>query len=137
MRLSAFILTLCIPTTALALDPVREGLWEISVQAEIGGQPISSTPLVVRQCITSQTAQELMGQLSGSAGGCQVTDLRDEGSRARWNLSCSGQVNVSGSGEVMVANNAFTGTMSLLVQMNGQTVPMLQSFNARRVGDCK
>ena len=52
--------------TAAAQDPVREGLWEISIQGQIGGQPISSTPLVVRQCIDQQSAQDLMTKLTGA-----------------------------------------------------------------------
>ncbi len=55
-------------TPATAQDAVREGLWEISIQGQVGGQPISSTPLVVRQCIDQQSAQDLMAKLAGGAG---------------------------------------------------------------------
>ena len=124
-------------TTASGQDPVREGLWEISIQGEVGGQPISSAPLVMRQCINQQTAQDLMARLSGGTGGCQVSDYSQDGSRARWSLSCTGQMEVSGTGEVLMGSDGFNGTLDLMIGMGGQTVPMLQTFNARRVGDCK
>lgn len=124
-------------TTALAQDSVREGLWEISIQGQIGGQPISNTPLVVRQCIDQQSAQDLMAKLAGGAGGCQISDFSREGNHTRWSLACTGQVDVSGTGEVTMNSNGFNGTLDLNVGMGGQTVPMLQTFEARWVGVCK
>jgi hypothetical protein len=124
-------------TTAAAQDPVREGLWEISIQGQVGGQPISSTPLVVRQCIDQQSAQDLMAKLAGGTGGCQISDFSREGSRARWSLNCTGQVEVFGTGEVTMNSNGFNGTLDLMVGMGGQSVPMLQTFDARWVGACK
>jgi hypothetical protein len=136
--LSSLVVALLVcATTAAAQDPVREGLWEISIQGEVGGQPISSTPLVIRQCINQQTAQDLMSKLAGGAGGCQVSDYSQEGNRTRWNLACTGQVEVSGTGEVTMGSEGFNGTLDVVVGTGGQTVPMLQTFNARRVGDCK
>jgi hypothetical protein len=135
--LPSLLAAILLPLSAMGQDPVKEGLWEVSIQGEIAGQPISATPLVVRQCINNQTAQDLMAQLTGGAGGCQMSDLKHEGNRARWNLSCSGQVDVSGSGELTMTSDGFNGTLNVLVGMGGQTVPLLQTFNARRVGACR
>src|SRR5512134_2170330 len=120
---SIVALLLC-AAPAAAQDPVREGLWEISIQGQVGGQPMSSTPLVVRQCIDQQSAQDLMAQLAGGAGGCQISDLQQQGNRARWNLSCTGQVEVSGTGEVTMNSASFNGTLDVLVGVGGQAVPM-------------
>jgi hypothetical protein len=133
---SIFALLLC-ATSAAAQDPVREGMWEISIQGQVGGQPISSTPLVVRQCIDQQSAQDLMAKLAGGAGGCQITDFSREGNRTRWSLNCTGQVEVSGTGEVTLNSNAFNGSLDLMVGMGGQSLPMQQTFDARWVGACK
>jgi len=121
---------------AMSADPVKEGLWEISAQASIGGQPATSAPMVMRQCITNQTAQDLINQLTGG-GACQISDYQQDGNRARWNLACSGQVSVSGTGEVVMRSDGFSGTLNVTVGMSGQTVPMTQTFDARWVGDCK
>lgn len=137
-RVSGSIVALLLYTAAAsAQDVVREGLWEISIQGQVGGQPISSTPLVVRQCIDQATAQDLMGKLAGAAGGCQISDFNREGNRTRWNLNCAGQVDVSGTGEVTLNSNGFNGTLNLMVGMGGQSVPMLQTFDARWTGPCK
>jgi hypothetical protein len=120
---------------ALAQDNVREGLWEISVRMEVGGQSTSAAPMVVHQCITRQSAQELMSQLTGG-GGCQTSGFQQNGNRARWNLSCSGQVTVDGTGEVTILDEGFDGTLNVQVGMGGQQVPMIQNFTARRVGEC-
>lgn len=138
MRLpSALLAAILLPLTAAAQDPVKEGLWEISVQTEIGGQPASSTPMVMHQCLTTQTAQDLMAQLTGGAGGCQVSDYRQEGNRSHWNLHCTGQVEVSGVGDVTVQSDGFQGTLDAVVGTGGQSVPMRQAFTARWVGACK
>ena len=136
--LPTLLVAALLPVSAMAQDPVKEGLWEISIQGQIAGQPMAATPLVVRQCIDNQTAQQLMAQLTGGgAGGCQVSNLKQEGNRARWDLNCSGQVEVSGSGELTMTNDGFDGTLNALVGIGGQTVPLMQSFNARWVGACK
>jgi hypothetical protein len=135
--LSSIVALLFCAGPAAAQDAVREGLWEISIQGQVGGQPMSSTPLVVRQCIDQQTAQDLMAKLAGGAGGCQISNLTREGSRTRWSLSCTGQVEVSGTGDVTMSSNGFSGTLDLSVAMGGQSVPMQQTFDARWVGACK
>jgi hypothetical protein len=133
---SIVALILC-ATPAAAQDSIREGLWEISIQGLVGGQPMSSTPMVMRQCITQQSAQDLMAQLAGGAGGCQISNFNREGARARWTLACTGQVDVSGTGDVTMTSYGFTGTLDLNVGMGGQSVPMQQSFDAHWVGPCK
>ena len=95
------------------------------------GSRSPGTPQVVRQCIDQQTAQDLMAKLTGAGGGCQISDLHRAGSRTRWSLNCTGQVDVSGTGEVTMNSNGFNGTLDLMVGMSGQSVPMLQTFDAR------
>ena len=121
---------------AMSADLVKEGLWEISAQASIEGQPATTAPMVVRQCITNQSAQDLISQLTGG-GACQISDFKQDGSRARWNLACSGQVSVNGTGEVVMRSDGFSGVLNVTVGMSGQSVPMTQTFGARWVGECK
>jgi hypothetical protein len=116
---------------------IREGLWEISVRAEVGGQPITQQPMVARQCVSQQSLQDLMGQLGGSSA-CRVSDFQESGNRATFNLACSGQMEVSGTGETQIDGDEFTGHMNLMVQIGADmNVPMVQNFSARRVGECQ
>jgi Protein of unknown function (DUF3617) len=120
-----------------AAPDIREGLWEISVQAEVNGQPVTAAPMIVRQCVNNQSVQELMAQVGG-AGACNITDFQHSGSRARWNISCSGPINVTGKGETELAgDDRFSGRMDLQIGMGGETMPMAQSFQAQRVGNCQ
>ena len=139
MRIIAFISMLggvVVVQPARALDAIQSGLWEISIQASLGGQPMTEQPMTLRQCITSETAAELMAQLT-SGGGCQISDYRQEGNRVRWNMTCTGLAEVSGSGEVTISDANLSGSMQLVVTMSGQQVPMAQNFEAHRVGDCR
>ncbi len=121
---------------AIAGPDIREGLWEVSVQAEVGGQPMTAAPMVVRQCINNQSVQDLMAQMGG-AGACQISDFQQTGNRAHWNLACTGAMEVSGTGETELGGDQFTGRMNLVVTMGGQSLPMIQNFQARRVGECQ
>jgi len=136
-RLSLIWAAVFAPAIAHAEGELREGLWEVSVRMEVGGQPASAAPLVTRQCITQQTAQDLISQLAGTAGGCQITDLQQEGNRASWNLTCSGQIELKGNGQVTISPASFDGTLDAVVGMSGQSIPVHQNFSARRVGDCQ
>jgi hypothetical protein len=116
---------------------IREGLYEISVRAELAGQPMTQAPMVVRQCVSQQSVQDLMGQLGGT-GACKVSDFQESGNQAHWNLACTGQMQISGTGETQINGDEFTGHMNLMVQMGSdQSVPMVQNFTARRVGECQ
>jgi hypothetical protein len=127
---------LLMPLSAAA-DALREGLWDVTVRMEIGGQPATAQPLVVRQCINQQSAQDLVAKLTGAGGGCQVSDLQQEGNRARWNMTCTGQIELTGTGDVTITGDGFDGTLNATIGMGGTPVPILQTFGARRVGDCQ
>jgi hypothetical protein len=132
------VLPLCLaPVAAIAADTdIREGLWEVSVQAEVGGQPLSATPMVVRQCVSNQSSQDLMAQ-TGGAGACQISDFQRNGNHAQWKLTCSGSMDVSGTGETDIADDQFSGKMDLVIKMGGESMPMAQTFKAHRVGACQ
>jgi len=121
---------------ALSAAEMREGLWEVSVEAELGGQPVSSTPMVVRQCMDQQGVQDMLTKLGGE-GTCKISDLNQVGSHARWNVSCSGQTEASGTAEADFGAEEFSGRMDLDVTINGQSVPITQRLKARRVGECQ
>jgi hypothetical protein len=135
---SAWLLfcALASPEHAIAGPDIRDGMWEVSVLAEVGGQPLTAAPMVVRQCISNQSVQDLMAQMGG-AGACQISDFQQAGNHARWNIACSGAMDVSGTGETEIAGEQFTGRMNLVVTMSGQSLPMVQNFQAKRVGECQ
>ena len=135
MRFLVAVMT-TLASTASAAD-VREGLYEISVRAELAGQPMTAAPMVLRQCVTQQNIQDLMSEMGG-AGGCKVSDFQQSANYARWSLACTGQMEVSGTGETQINGDEFVGHIDLSVQIaGGQSLPMVQSFTAKRVGECQ
>jgi Protein of unknown function (DUF3617) len=130
------VASISIAAAAFAASDIREGLWEISVQTSVGGQPITAAPMVVRQCISQQSVQELMAQASGT-GACRISDFQQSGNHANWQLACTGAMDVTGTGETDIAGDQFTGRMDLASGMGGETMPMQQRFEARRLGDCQ
>jgi hypothetical protein len=121
---------------AWAQTDLQEGLWEISVNMELGGQPASEKPLVMRQCIAQQSAQELMSKLAG-AGTCSTTDLRQEGNRATWKVACSSPVELAASGSADFQSESFEGSMNGRIAAGNQQLGFSQTFRARRVGACQ
>jgi hypothetical protein len=115
---------------------LQEGQWEVSVTMAIGGQATSGQPLVMRQCIAQQNAQELISQLTG-AGTCSTADLRQEGNRASWKLTCTAPLQIEADGEASFSGDSFEGAMNGQLGTSGQLLPFSQSFRARRVGPCQ
>jgi len=138
-RLRAWLLLL--PAHALCAQAagtadIREGLWELSVEAQLDGQPMSSAPMVLRQCVHDQSVQDLMAQIGGG-GACQISHFEQTEDRVRWNLACTGAMELSGTGEAELGSDQFSGRMNLVVSVGGQDVPMVQAFRAQRVGECQ
>ena len=121
---------------AWAAGDLQEGLWEISVTMNIAGQAASAQPLVMRQCISQQSAQEVMAKLTG-AGSCSTSDLRQDGGHATWKVSCSAPVELEASGAANFLGDSFDGSMTGSLGMGNQQLPFTQSFRARRTGPCK
>jgi len=69
------IAAIALVTTAASAADIREGLYEISVRAELAGQAMTQAPMVMRQCVTQQSVQDLMSQMGG-AGGCKVSNFQ-------------------------------------------------------------
>jgi hypothetical protein len=122
--------------SAWAQTELQEGLWEISVTMSVGGQATSAQPLVMRQCISQQTAQEVMAKLTG-AGSCSTADLRQEGNQATWKVTCTAPVELDANGAATFLGESFDGSMSGSLGIGGQKLPFSQNFQARRVGPCK
>jgi hypothetical protein len=136
-RRCAICAALLLPALGHAQTALQEGLWEVAVQMDVGGAPTSDAPLVTRQCITQQTAQDLINQLAGTAGGCQIANLEQNGNEASWVMSCTGSVKVDGTGRLMLTSTGFQGMMDAWVTISDRRVPVHQTFSAQRVGDCQ
>ena len=114
---------------------IQDGLWEFVVELQMPGAP-AQEPVTLQQCLTQKSVKEMMGQL-GPGGSCNITELREQGNRATWGMECSGQVAMSGRGDATFTRETFSGSMEMQIQMGDQSLPVTQSFRARRIGSCR
>ena len=60
-----------------------------------------------------------------------------QGNTATWRMECKGPNAMSGSGSMTYGGTSYSGTTKLTMIEGGQTMDMVQTFNGKRIGDCK
>ena len=124
--------------------PRRDGNWEVTMEMDMPGMPqgMSMPPMKMTQCITPQEAadpQKLVPQQPQRGGGnsnCSVSDYKMEGNKATWTMACTGAQAMTGTGEVVYANDSYTGTMKMNMDRGGQPMAMTMKYSGKRLGDC-
>lgn len=116
--------------------PRRDGNWEVKVEMQMPGMPMSMPAQTITQCITPQEAANPQSAVPPSGRGrgqtdCKVSDFKTEGNTVTWAVSCPGD-GVTGTGEFLYTENAYTGTM----KMNARGQDMSMKYTGKRLGDC-
>jgi len=116
-------------------QPRRDGDWEIKVEMQMPGMPMSMPAQTVRQCITPQDAADPQKSVPPSGRGgpndCKVSDQKTEGNKVTWSMACPSQ-GMTGTGEIVYAENSYTGTM----KMTAGGRDMTMKYTGKRLGDC-
>jgi hypothetical protein len=125
---------------AVAAPNMQPGLWEITTRAEMAGmEGMPAMPAnTVRQCIHPADVQS--GSRTVPQGGdpqCAMKDYKMQGNTATWRMECKGANAMSGSGSITYSGASYSGTTKFAMTEEGQTMNMTQTFNGKRVGDCK
>lgn len=137
-------LTLLLPSTALALNEIKPGQWETSVQMQgmpaISAEqleqlrqfgidlPVSGNAIVTQQCITPEQAKLKQPLLPQTEDGCSVRNYQHQGSKLSGELVCNG--NIKGNGRfdmTLLSDSAFEGKLSM--QGSTQGMPVNQNSN--------
>ena len=50
---------------------------------------------------------------------CKVSDYKADGNKVTWSMTCEGRQPMTGKGEFLYAENAYTGTMTMDMQGRG------------------
>ena len=114
----------------------RDGNWEVKVEMQMPGMPMTLPPQTLIQCITPEEAkdpQRLLpprGQGRGQSD-CKVSDHKVDGNKVTWSMSCPSE-GMSGTGEFVYADDSYAGTM----KMNAMGQDMSMKYTAKRLGDC-
>jgi hypothetical protein len=125
-------------TQAQTQNPMRPGRWETTVQMEMPGMPMKMPAQKVTQCVTKEQLEKPGGGLpSGAKPGeknpCTVSDHKVEGNRITWKMTCTGDQPMTGTGDIVVDGDTYTGTM----KMTSDQGQMTMHYTAKRLGDCE
>jgi hypothetical protein len=140
MKLQSVSVLLLFAAAAAALTAqgaMRPGRWETTVQMSMANMPIQMPEMKAARCVTAADLKKdpATGLPSGAPGdnsACKVSDYKESGSKVTWNMACTGQQPMTGTGELTFDGDMYTG----LMKMNGQQGPMTMKLTGKRLGDC-
>ena len=112
----------------VAQGPRRDGEWEVKMEMNMPGMPAAMPPIMTKQCITPADASDPKKAFppqgrGGNPGNCTVSDYKIEGNTVSWSMACSGAQPMTGTGQFVYEQNAYTGTMTM-------------KYTGKRLGDC-
>jgi hypothetical protein len=146
---SLFSFLLLISSGVAASPDIKAGLWEIGGTVNLAGYQVPYEAM--RQCFTDSDiadAKKILLKLEVPSSGCEVSNYVMSGNSVSWNMQCkagtplipgSGSTNIiSGSGSITFNADNFSGTVTMHGLMEGSdgATNMIQTFTARRIGDC-
>ncbi len=137
-RFAVVVTGLALSAAAAAQQmPRQDGRWKVQIQMQLPNMPTALPPMTMEQCLTPEDVKDPMQTVPrtgpGTQGGdCKMTDYQVAGSKVTWKMECTGSTAMTGTGEMVYADNAYAGTMTMNVQ--GQT--MTAKVNGVRLGDC-
>ena len=130
------IVLLLVAAAGVARADVQEGKWEMTVTTQIEGMPGAMAPVTQSKCISKEDARD-PSRLIGTGAGCQFANKRDSGSEITFDVACTGQVPMNGSGKVRYSAQTFDGTVEIAADMGNQRLMTRSQIAGRRLGDCK
>ena len=135
---AAFIIAGSLIALAAAQGPRRDGEWEVKTEMNMPGMPAGMPPMTTKQCITPaeasdpQKAMPPQGRGRGNSN-CKISDYKIDGNTVSWSMACEGAQPMTGKGQFVYAQDAYTGTMTMDMQGRGT---MTMKYTGKRLGDC-
>ena len=109
---------------------MKEGKWEITVQMEMPGMPMSMPAMTSVQCLTGENKTP---KVSAASGNCRVVRTEMKGKTYMWDVECdTGEGKNISHGEITYMGDTFSGFFK--VQQGGITVT--NRMKGRRIGPC-
>jgi hypothetical protein len=137
MRYGLIAVTLAVLGTALWAQgpgPRRDGNWEVTLEMQMPGMPMTMPAQTIMQCITPQQAADPQNLAPPSGRGqssCKVSDYKVDGNKVTFSLSCPNE-GMTGTAEFIYTADSYAGTMKM--NMQGQSMSM--KYTGKRLGDC-
>jgi len=126
--------TLLLVAAGAARADIQAGNWEMTVTTSIEGMPGGMAPITQARCLTEAEAKD-PSRLIGTGAGCEFSNKQDTGSQITFDVVCTGQVPLSGSGAVRYTAQTVEGTLD--VAATNPRIVTRSQLSGRRLGDCK
>lgn len=118
----------------LALAPARADdppgvLWEMTSQMEMVGMPMAMPPKKLKVC----TAKEWTKPPPGGDQTCVNSDMQRVGNKVTWTTQCSGQMPMTGTGEITFAGeDSYSGAITATAEGMNMTIKL----SGKKLGTC-
>jgi hypothetical protein len=113
---------------AQAADPPGE-LWETTSQMVMEGMPMSMPAQTMKLC----ASKEWTKPPPGGDPSCVTSDYKVVGNKATWTMQCSGDMPLTGNGEMTFENaDAYSGVINATAQGMNMTIRLA----GKKIGTC-
>ncbi|MBX3704450.1 MAG: DUF3617 family protein [Steroidobacteraceae bacterium] len=117
----------------LVLAPVRADapgvLWQTTSQMVMEGLPFSPPPTSLKVCTPAVWTRPP----PGGDPSCVTTNYRRVGNKATWAMQCSGEMPMTGTGEMTFADDgSYTG----VITANADGMSMTIRLSGKKIGTC-
>lgn len=122
--------------TAAAQAQLKDGLWEITSQAQISGMQQQMPPATVRQCITKS---DPVVKNQDKDYNCKTTSLKVSGNTVTYAVECKGKEGTMFSeGKNTYTGSTMEGTSTTSFKMQGQPAMQIKTkMSGKYIGPCK
>lgn len=118
-------------TTAAVADERPGNLWNTTSQMSMEGVPMPPMPPQSMQLCTPKEWNQPPPPPPGQT--CEMTDVQQSGNKITWKVSCTGEMDMSGEGEITFTTpDSYTGTIKFLAE--GMTMNV--ALSGEKVGEC-
>ncbi len=134
MKRLYFLLAFLVPAAAHA--DLQPGSWEMSVTTQFEGAPNAMGPIVQTQCFSAEDVRDPQKVLGTAASGCEFANRADTGSEFTFELKCTGQLQMQGSGRARYTPATMQAEIELRGNAAGQQFSTRSRISGRRLGAC-
>ncbi|MGH8398389.1 MAG: DUF3617 domain-containing protein [Gammaproteobacteria bacterium] len=131
----------CMPTLSRAdVLKMQPGLWEIAINMQMTGLPVSIPSQVIKKCITAEDLKKPESDilqplnLPGTKQQCKINKLSHAGNTTSWQGSCTGDNDITFSGTMNFDGaDHYTGNMNVKGNFSGHPMQVSQTMEGHRI----
>src|SRR5262249_41382337 len=119
--------------SAFAADEHPGVLWETTAQNVMEGMPMPMPAQTVKVCRATNWLQQPVNTPADGNSQRTTSDYQRVGATATWNVRCTGQMAMTGHGEMtFTGDDAYAGT----IKFTGGQMNMTVKLSGHRIGTC-